>query len=570
MSILPFHFASRLKPPAIVLLGTLGGLSPYMPRKHQARALQIKPQSSSPHTFAVSRSSRPQNEASSQRSVNDLIRESRRVQLKSDARTTPTPENARSVHPSVRAVLDLPAPPPPTPRARDLLIAAVSTGSGPSRLRRIPGPPPPRSWLTDSIHAPPAVQAANFLDEAGGHRVQVWRSNLPEAAFPPANSLQHLVLKKIAIDWKWHAENDLEYFCYLPAKVRETLLSYIAVYGDDVKSNPLKVLFPQETEIEDRDEVTRLDVSNALGHWTTLKQLERDLLTKNAESVASQSTPKAYSGATEPALESWDAESDSDDVPIAPTINPIPKTIHNFANLKHLSLAISPGNSRAASWSSLLSLATELRTLSSLSLAYWPQPTLTPNAASTRAVIHSPGSRPVVYGGSDMYTSFDNNWREAAGILRTLSRSLYCLKWLDLTGCGDWFSALQWVPSAASSVSSSPEANSSPPQTAQGQRLGPEWNGGWRGLDKLILEVGWKPVPPQIEDDHLFASDTTGWNVENERRLYRHKKDREQFAEIRGMAQSVAHYVRAIRKSAGGKWIDVELGEDLAPEGDLK
>ncbi|KIW62908.1 hypothetical protein, variant [Phialophora macrospora] len=462
-----------------------------MPKKHQQRALQIKPQSSSPHTLSLSRSARPQDEASSQRSVNDLIRESRRLQLRSETRTPSALDNAHSLHPSVRT------------------------------------------------------------------------SNLPAGAFPPPGSLQHLVLKKIASDWEWHAGNDLEYFNYLPVRLRETLLSYVAVFGDHVKSDPLRILLLHETDIEERNEVQRLDLSNSLGHWITFKQLDKDLLVKQAGPPAG-STAGAQLPPTEHTPDSWDAESDGDDLPNLPTISPVPKTAHHFVNLKHLSLASSPGNAKAASWASLVSLATELRTLTSLSLAYWPQPTFTPNAASTRVVVQVPGPRPVVYGGSDMYTSLDNNWREAAGILRTLSRSLYCLKWLDLTGCGDWFAALQWVPSPSSSPSSSPTSGSS--SSPQSEQLAPEWNGGWRGLEKLILEVGWRPVaPPSTEDYRLFTPETSSWNVENERRLYRYRKDRERFAQIRSTARSVAQHLRAVRRNAGGKWIDVAFGEDLEP-----
>jgi hypothetical protein len=246
-------------------------------------------------------------------------------------------------------------------------------------------------------------------------------------------------------------------------------------------------------------------------------------------------------------IETWETAEDSDDLS-SPAF--MLGTVHNFINLKHLSLALPPVHTKAASWSSLLSLVAELRTLTSLSLAYWPQPTFTPVAASTRAVITTPRSPPVVYGGSDMYTAHDNDWREAAGILRTLSRSLYCLKWLDLTGCGDWFAALRWRPSSSSSDLSSSD------------RYGPEWNGGWRGLERLILEVGWKPEPlytdatgPGLDQQH--------WNVEDERKMYRYRKERQRYAEIHNTAQSVARYLRALRKEAGGRWIEVDISEEL-------
>lgn len=510
-----------------------------MPKKHQQKALLTKPQSSVPHALSLSKSSTTANQHEQvERSVNDLIRESRRLQLRNEPRSPP-PQNAASIPPSLRAVLDLPPPPPPpVPR----LGARVS---GPSRLRRIPGPPPPRSWLKDSIHAP-----ASYRTTADGeniaHRIQVRTSNLPDGSFPSAGSLQHLILKKIASNWEWHAQNDDDCLELLPTNLKETLLSYIAVYND-APSSPLRLLFPDANVSEDRAEVRRLDLSNGLGLWTTCKQLERSLLVKQVPIEKAKPSTAGNEDLSSYAPDSWDAADDSDDA-ISATISAGPRFIHNFPNLRHLSLAISPANAKAASWSSLLSLAAQLRTLTSLSLAYWPQPTFTPNAASTRTVIHSPGARPVVYGGSDMYTAYDNDWREAAGILRTLSKSLYCLKWLDVTGCGDWFAALQWIPTSSNALSS--------------DKYGPEWNGGWRGLERVVLEVGWRPVPPSL-DEFVAGSDQQSWNVEKERQIYRYNKEQQRFAEIRSTAQSVAQYLRLVRKERGGKWIEVDIGEDL-------
>lgn len=514
-----------------------------MPKKYQQKALLTKPQSSTPHTLSLSKSAASSNQnlnESTQPSVNDLLRESRRLQIRNEPRS-PLPSSTASIPPSLRAVLDLPAPPPPVPRSGP-------RSSGPSRLRRIPGPPPPRSWLIDSIHAPVNTKFASGAED-DGRRLQVRTSKLPEGAFPPARSLQHLVLKKIASNWGWHAEYDRDLLGLLPTGIKETLLSYVAVYNE-ASANPLRILFLYGIEPEERAELRRLDLSNSLGEWTTFKQLERDLLVKQ---LSSETTPSGIS--TEDVWssntpDSWDADAD-DDYPTRASLGRWPGTEQNFVNLKHLSLAISPANAKAASWSSLVSLAAELPPLTSLSLAYWPLPTFTPNAASTRAVIRTPGSAPVVYGGSDIYTKYDNDWREAAGILRTLSRSLYCLSWLDLTGCGEWFAALEWTPSSPSN-SLSPE------------RLGPEWNGGWRGLEQLILDIGWMPILPSIEDIPANP-DEPSWNVENERKLYRYNKERQRFAEIRSTAQSVARHLRSTRKDSGGIWIEVDLGDDLTP-----
>ncbi|KAK5050445.1 hypothetical protein LTR84_003726 [Exophiala bonariae] len=523
-----------------------------MPKKYQQKSLQIKPQSSSSHTLSLSHSSTTQQE-SSQRTVNDLIRDSRRQQLRKEQQNSPhgalTTVTAGSVPPSVRAVLDLPPPPPP-PEPR----VGVNHGGGtirygpgnpsPARFRRIPGPPPPRSWLTDSIHAPAKYKrGSNGEYENDGRRLQVRSSILPSGSFPPERSLQHLALKKIASNWAWHVEYEREYLAYLPLNLKETLLSYLAIYNElgSPGLNPLRILFldGEQQVQEDRDEVQRLDLGNGLGLWTSLKGLEKDLVTKTVAKKASTSVD---------VQDSWDADDDSDDFP---KNNPtaVPRVVHSFQNLKHLSLSISPDNTHAASWTSLCSLATELGTLSSLSLAYWPQPTFTPNAATTRAVVHVPGARPVVYGGTNIYSSLDNDWREAAGILRTLSRALYCLTWLDLTGCGNWWDALLW-PSMTSS------------DNAEAENIGPEWNGGWRGLEKLVLHPGWKsipPPPPPVNQGQAVHGEQD-WNVEHERLAFRYQKEEQRLAEMERTAKRVATQLRILRKSCGGRWLDVDVG----------
>lgn len=529
-----------------------------MPKKYQQKSLQIKPQSSSPHTLSLSNSSSASSHRDPpQRTVNDLIRDSRRQQLRNEQqRLLPlavTATTAGSVPPSVRAVLDLPPPPPPPePRAGRIHVGGSIAGPGhpsPARFRRIPGPPPPRSWLTDSIHAPAKYKRGSSGEyENDGRRLQVRSSILPAGSFPPLRSLQHLAFKSIASNWAWHVEHEREYLGDLPSNLKETLLSYLAIYNElgSPALNPLRILFLDgEQHIqEDRAEVQRLDLGNGIGLWTSLKGLEKDLFTKTVAKRASDSSELGMTVSETP--DSWDADDDSEDLS-STSLPVLPRVIHNFQNLKHLSLSISPGNVQAASWTSLLSIATELGTLSSLSLAYWPQPTFTPNAASTRAVLHVPGARPVVYGGTNMYASLDNDWREAAGILRTLSRALYCLTWLDLTGCGDWWEALLWA---------------SPSSGERSENIGPEWNGGWRGLEKLVLHPGWKSIPPPapLVNRAQAGSNEPSWNVEHERLVYRFQKEEQRLSEIEQTAKLVAAHLRASRKSCGGRWIDVDVG----------
>jgi len=271
-----------------------------------------------------------------------------------------------------------------------------------------------------------------------------------------------------------------------------------------------------------------------------------------------------------------------------------------FVNLKHLSLALNLASSAAPpSWASLMSLSTHLSQLQSLSLAHWPTPTYTPNAAKGRVRMVDT-ARPSLpnqpFGGTDLYSAFDNDWREAAGILRSLSRNLYCLSWLDLSGCGPWLTALTWHDENA-------EAGSA------------DWNGAWRNISKIILGVGWLPGRPSAIEDELSSmskssssidsaraieqlygssesiqeslsrlsklrlSSTGGptgrptsgadqgpqqsWNVEHERAKQYFRKDVERYNNQQSTAKEVAGQIRGIRRAANGRYIEFEFGQEL-------
>jgi hypothetical protein len=96
----------------------------------------------------------------------------------------------------------------------------------------------------------------------------------------------------------------------------------------------------------------------------------------------------------------------------------------------------------AASWSDLLKISPNLNKITHLSLAYWPQPTTTPNAV-TASISTRYGS--VSASGTPFYSDLDDDWHEATNILRRLSVNTYSLEWLDLEGC-NWLKALTWRP----------------------------------------------------------------------------------------------------------------------------
>jgi hypothetical protein len=602
-----------------------------MPKKRLSKSLQKKPSSTAPPTLAAStaapshhgRSASSPGSKPGPSSVNQLINHLRQTQI-SDERLHRLPHTPTvgTVHPSLRDILSVPDTPPPRPQPGN----NVARPSGPTRTHRIPGPPPPASWVA-------AVQPANKLQDSTiltSRRVER-SSGLPGERFPAEGSLQHTVLKAVATNLHWL----LEYYDLhlLPTQLKETILGYVAIYNEEAEyseyrpPNLLSLLFPRasgggtvgDTSADDRSAVTRLDLSRAIGQWLSMKELRESLYMPHVKVVRKE--PDAL-------LDSWDDEYEpcSEEVgmvgevkaraespaalvardgarasgggesragsglsatmtvgPEAESFAPSgwSKTLESsflrFFNLAHLSLALSPTSTQVrkrtvASWSGLLKVAPSLSRLSSLSLAHWPSPTLTPHAASTYTTIKNPFSPSlpgIPYGGSDMYTSYDGDWSEAANLLKILSRHLYCLQWLDLTGCGDWFAALS-------------VAN------------GAEWNGAWRGIEYIGLGVGWSPEPakdvgePGRHSDHGLdmvpfptpdaAPARRLFNPTNHRmdgperdpdeesehaqKRYYYRKAVEKYMEILSIARDVVSSIRLTR-SGQGKWVEFDLSPEL-------
>jgi hypothetical protein len=299
------------------------------------------------------------------------------------------------------------------------------------------------------------------------------------------------------------------------------LLSYISIFAADgllADRTPLQVLFPLRgsenylTERDEMQELTRLDLTNALGIWLSWPGLRRTLL--ETESASHQTIPQSdpYPAVRDFAQGVPDSWEDVMEIEHKPPVQQqsvssigVPKSLHTLRcpNLRHLSLALDPkAVSSTVSWSNLLGLAKHLHTLESLSLAYWPLPTYTPAAAATFATITSNLlgiRRRVAYGGTNMYSAQENDWRESAGILRSLSRSLYCLKWLDLTGCVPWLPALVWEDDTLPMI---PHDGFGPLSYKTGEPLPASiWNGHWRGIEWLGLGVGWVPPAGTYDPD---------------------------------------------------------------------
>ena len=276
---------------------------------------------------------------------------------------------------------------------------------------------------------------------------------LPGSFLPNHGSLLHMTLKALAMNWDWHVQYDQYYLATIPVRYKEALLSYVALYSDSgMNKAGLGVLFLDDTELEDATGVeglTHLDLSTSIGHPLQLKQL-KDILTAKKKAPTGEEPSNVVP-------DSWDT----------PDLLTSPSGLPKFYSLTHLSLA-HPNSS--ATWKALLDLAPYLATITHLSLAYWPNPTMSPNSAT--AYRETPQGN-VNAGASNFYSSFDNDWTEAASILRRLSKSAYCLKWLDLTGCFPWVQALTYDQI--------------------------DWFGAWRALETVKIGQGY--IPECFHDD---------------------------------------------------------------------
>ncbi|KAM0125134.1 hypothetical protein ACHAO1_010751 [Botrytis cinerea] len=361
-------------------------------------------------------------------SVNDLINSARRLNisptehLRAASSLSPSPH---TLPPQIRHLLSQPETPSPAPR-RPLHSRRFDANG-----RRIPaGPAPPRSWLEGSIHAPPDVRRRFRLGEEGrlfprGVGYFPGLGNDTNGNGPNAGrSLLESCLRRLASDWQNMSVYESNNLALLPVGLRMGLLSYIAVFGPEegigfqglknilalpIQDNSVvEGLIKEEAEDweEEADERSpggyndyffRLDLGGSIGRSVSLKQLS--ILLTNTSIIKEEKIPRS--------------------LPIF------------LPHLTHLSLSHPPPS---ISWSRLLALTPHLKTVTHLSLAYWPPPTFTTNFQRSQ-------SR---YVASDLDTqTMDQEFSESPLVLKKLASGVYGLEYLDLEGCIDWTLALQ-------------------------------------------------------------------------------------------------------------------------------
>ena len=435
--------------------------------------------------------------------MNGLLAISRRTSVKSIAsQGGPLPQTTPSVPPELQQIFQIPETPAPAPR-RPVHRRIINGRRAP------PGPPPPLSWisLAQSRHAP-----ADYRAKTAG-RIQHYP--LPGAYEPGEGSLVAAALQCLAKDWRQQREWNRFYLYTLPNQLRVALLAYVSeLYEPGLSASDLRLVLagPPAEELSEygleqvdpskwNADVHYLDLSSAIGKSLSLKELG-DLL-----------CPPKVEPANGDVFESWDAAEPSS----GPT--------RLLPNLTHLSLASDPASNSSLSWRQLLSFASKMPTLTHLNLSGWPEPSLTPNAKLAKVTSSATGQS-VQYGGTGPYShSLDGDWTEAALLLRKLSKALYRLEYLDLTGCADWFPALRGGAAASSSSSSSSPGSST--------NASVDWVGDWGKITVLRLCSGYA-LPAEASAGQISR-----------------------FSDWIAAATEVERHIRA-QRAGQGRWITVE------------
>lgn len=445
------------------------------------------------------------------------------------------------------------------------------------------------SWSTQdrAAKALSKINSSNTTSAAGAGRIVLPRlERLPDSyAFPPRDSLVHLLLVRIARSLGFYLRFGGEVLGLLPGRYKRLLLSYVAVYGgvtaaerewimdfivgvmDEEVSDEMSGASGQavdgavrsapekagdwEDEVEQGDYtfdegeplgMERIDLTHALGDWMSMKRLKRylvDAALSQLPSTLSDQESNEQSANTSPVNR---RVGDITTATAALSIAPSP-TLRFYTSLKHLSLA----HPQTSDWKGLLSASTYLTTLTHLSLAYWPIPTQTPQSLTNNTRIKHPMLQNVsmAWGGTDMYSVFENDWSESAGLLKRLSRNLICLEWIDFEGCGEWTNALI-------------------------HEDGPEWNGGWRGINFIRLGVGWIPeseVVSILSKSRLGGNNTSaGKTTKKTPFVFDPKSDlamqNYEYRQLKDRLRQTADKIRAIRRARKGGWIEFEIEDE--------
>ncbi|KAF2134960.1 hypothetical protein P153DRAFT_362671 [Dothidotthia symphoricarpi CBS 119687] len=546
-----------------------------MPKKHAPAYTQTKPTYVHP-SLQSSRSSTP-SAPSTPQTVNQRIQQLRREQT-----PRPTTEqrdeltlavSSRTVPPDLRRILRIPEVNAPKPKP------GTRTRRTMGGARPPPGPAAPSSWLERSRHAPARVRRLqrDLIGDLNGPPRFSLLARVTDDEFkrlPSPRSLVHHCLRTFALNWEELSEFEQHYLPTLPLSLREVLLGYLTVYANkgcmDFRS--FKILFQSDEAggASGWDETRFLDLTGMLNENFNLNDLAKCLkrpttqTTLGLEDLSIDPTTPPKGKEKAPISDSWDDEDETDSPTTTPSVLPAHLKTPYFSNLSRLSLAHA---GLYASWPDLLKLSPNLSRIQHLSLAYWPRPSSTPNATTTSMISNHTS---IALGGSHFYSDLDDDWHEAANILRRLSLNTYSLLWLDLEGC-TWLKALTLRFRVSEGPRAGPSYDVDTWQPAATKILGPDWNDAWSRVTYVNFFQGWIPadntaiqnmpagiVPVQLmvwlRENRGKEGEAWKMNVEETGSAVAEWVQREK------NARSVASEIQHARKSGVGEWCEVDHG----------
>lgn len=441
-------------------------------------------------------------------SVNAKLEHLRQSQIASDSqaqkRILADISSQKSVPPSVGTLLGVietaPLKPRPGARARP--------------VRRLAGPPPPRSWLDVSraesdrarhganrrgLHEPDVRPLCRFLELTGQLRVR-------------HGTLLHHALCAVAKNWDSIAEYESDYIYDLPSHALLALPGYMLAYGlgHKLRRHDIELLCMSFNVVD------CLDLSALIGCSMSMKEVAAHL--KRAPETPSESSAKI----AQDVLDSWD-----EDLPTGFNSMTLHRPIQSIAStLTKLSLS-HPAND--VSWSDLLSLTAQTSALTHLSLACWPYPTRTPNMKRANTQYTTATGQRVAASASSMYATLDHEHTEAYFLLRRLSNNTPQLRWLDLEGCNEWFDVLcppnvadMPANSVAHRITAHDDGTWAVP--TRSATRGPAWATSWKRVSYLRLaqRVPLSDLPLAHDPNRIVFSSRPGsnhqaeWNLRQE------------------------------------------------------
>ncbi|EME45568.1 hypothetical protein DOTSEDRAFT_71314 [Dothistroma septosporum NZE10] len=490
--------------------------------------------------------------------VNERLAESRKVvgknaeQKKRELAEAVSQRSA--LPPQIGAIIGVPDSAPPLPKR----------GTRTRLPNRTPGPAPPASWTKRTAWSPLLPFRCDRRSQARANNDRGRPSELMrfgQLVGPGmggndgrTRSLVHLALKTAAESWDMFDEEDLPALAELPLRLRLKLMSYLGYYGPDVGISVFVAL------TIGNEPVTFLDLAGFFGTGSlTLNRLVKYLKADTAAPIKTEVEPTV--------VDSWDQD-EIFETALTPEL-----TMSRFAQLTHLSLSHpSPG----ASWRDLLAMLKQTPSLTHLSLAYWPRPTLTPNLATT--TVNSQHSPPVRAGGSHYYSGLDEDYSEPASILRQMSSNLLRLQWLDLEGCTEWVPAMAYHGSYDDDFSQSRSDYYGDLPIVAYSAITSIFAHNWKGLKVIRCGQGWLPkaaglralprqtmckIHQELVDGYLESLDPLGlWWIDNQAAdVYDVEKRR---ADIWVQRESRAHVaaktINSVRRDKACSFISFDFG----------